>query len=283
MPNIISLKYPSVCSVCGSELARYTRALWNRETRKITCLNCTQLATSTENLAEPLQEEIPKSFEAIPSRPDSGTPGASAKLISNKLHARREARIDERFGRWSGLVKFLFDDPQSTKAWVKGSEGERQIAEALTKRLGDRCVLLHDRKIPGSRANIDHIAVAASGIWIIDTKNYTGALKRVDKGGWLKTDYRLIVNGRDHTSLVQGLHRQASVIQKQLGSTDTPIHSVLCFVNAEWGFLSKPFSIDGVWITYSRNLAEKIAELGPLSEEEVLRVANILAEKLPPA
>lgn len=35
---------------------------------------------------------------------------------------------------------------------------------------------VHDRRIPGSRANIDHIAVAATGVWVIDTKNATGAL-----------------------------------------------------------------------------------------------------------
>ena len=34
--------------------------------------------------------------------------------------------------------------------------------------------VLHDRRIPGSKANIDHIAITAAGIWVIDAKRYKG-------------------------------------------------------------------------------------------------------------
>lgn len=36
--------------------------------------------------------------------------------------------------------------------------------------------VLHDRRIPGSRANIDHIALAATGVWAIDTRRHVGEL-----------------------------------------------------------------------------------------------------------
>ena len=36
--------------------------------------------------------------------------------------------------------------------------------------------MLHDRRIPGTRANIDHIAVASSAVWVIDAKRYNGKL-----------------------------------------------------------------------------------------------------------
>lgn len=32
---------------------------------------------------------------------------------------------------------------------------------------------LHDRRVPGTRANIDHIAVSSSGGSVIDAKKYT--------------------------------------------------------------------------------------------------------------
>lgn len=213
--------------------------------------------------------------------PPSGTAGASAKLEFERRHNKREAELDRRFGRMSGLVKFLSDDPQSTKAWAKGSKGEQMLAETLAKRLTNDAVLLNDRKIPRSRANIDHLAIAPSGIWVIDAKYYKGQLKRVDKGGWFKTDQRVYVNGRDQTKLIQGLHLQASVVRNSLGDTDVPIHSTLCFLHAEWDFFLKPFQIDGVWVTYGKHLAEMIGKPGPLSKDEVLHLANSLATALP--
>jgi hypothetical protein len=44
-------------------------------------------------------------------------------------------------------------------------------------------LVLHDRAIPGTRSNIDHIAVVPSGVWVIDTKQYRGRVQRRDRGG----------------------------------------------------------------------------------------------------
>ena len=207
--------------------------------------------------------------------------GASAQKEYERRHQTREDVLDQRFGRFAGLVKFLVDDPQSTRAWAKGSEGERILAESLTRRIGDRAVLLHDRKIPKSSANIDHLAIAASGVWIIDAKKYEGRLQRRDKGGWRTVDYHVYVNGRDQTRLAGGLHKQAAVVRTVLGDHEVPVHTVLCFIDAEWDFFLKPFQIDGVWVTYGKHLAEMIAAPGPLADDEVLRVANLLANALP--
>jgi hypothetical protein len=43
--------------------------------------------------------------------------------------------------------------------------------------------MLHDCRIPGSRANIDHLFVAASGIWIVDAKGDKGKVEQRDLGG----------------------------------------------------------------------------------------------------
>jgi hypothetical protein len=142
--------------------------------------------------------------------------------------------------------------------------------------------LLHDRKIPQSSANIDFLAIAVTGVWIIDAKKYKGRLERRDKGGWRTIDYHVYVNGRDQSKLAGGLHKQAAVVRAALGDLDVPIHSVLCFIEAEWDFFLKPFQVDDVWVTYGKHLAEMIGASGPLSDDEVLRVANVLAAALPP-
>lgn len=183
----------------------------------------------------------------------------------------------------SGVVKFLFEDPQSTRAWAKGSAGERELAEALQRRIGDRAVLLHDRRIPKSSANIDHIVIAASGVWIIDTKTYKGRVECRDKGGWFKVDNHLYVNGRDRTNLIAGIDCQEDAVLAALADVDVEVHSALCFIDAEWSWFPKPFMIDGVWVTWGKVLSEMVAEPGPLSQDDVLRVANDLAAAFPPA
>ena len=44
----------------------------------------------------------------------------------------------------------------------RGADGEKLVEQALAKRC-PHAAILHDGRIPGSRANIDHIAVSATG------------------------------------------------------------------------------------------------------------------------
>lgn len=277
--DIIRLRYADVCSKCSGSLPARTQAHWERATKTITCLQC---EPPTKDLAAGTLESI-VTEEEPPAivKPESGVAGASARTKYERLHQKRDEMLDRRYGRFAGVVKFLSDDPQSTRAWAKGSSGEQLLAAALEKRIGDRAVILNDRKIPRSSANIDHIVIAATGVWVIDAKKYTGRLQRRDKGGWRKVDYHVYVNGRDQTKLVAGLHKQAAVVRTALGDLDVPIHSAICFVEAEWDFFLKPFQIESVWITYGRHLSEIIGGDGALSADRVLEVANELAIKLP--
>ena len=53
--------------------------------------------------------------------------------------------------------------------------------------------------------------------------------------------------------------------------------------HAEWSLFAKPFQIDGVWVSWGKALSEIISEPGPLSPDDLLCVANVLAAALPPA
>ncbi len=155
--------------------------------------------------------------------------------------------------------------------------------------MGDRAVLLHDRRVPGTRGNIDHLAVAPSGVWVIDTKHYTGKVEHRDVGGWFRTDMRLYVGGRDRTNLVEGMGWQIGAVRRTLATMPppadlvVPLHPALCFVDSEWPLFAKPFAHDGVRISGPRSLADAVAAAGPLSLEDVTRVATHLAHELPPA
>ena len=281
-PKLIRLRYPGTCSQCSRALPPGSREWWDSDLRTTICVECHPndgsgpAHTDTPNQVK--RVEPTTGFAAV-----TGVAGASARQMYEQKHSRRELQIDLRWGRLAGVVKLMSDDPQSTKAWAKGSEGERRLAADLTKRVGDRAVLLHDRKVPGTRANIDHLAVAASGIWIIDAKNYKGKVERRDVGGWLKTDRHLYVNGRDQSKLIAGLARQINAVLEVIGGSEIPVHAALCFVDSEWGLLAKPFQHAGVWVTWPKKLSEMIAAPGSLPTEDVVHIADRLASGLPPA
>jgi hypothetical protein len=214
---------------------------------------------------------------------DVGRPGKSARDEFERRQAKREARVEQKWGtgRVGKVAKKLSTDPQTTTAWAAGASGEERVAQVLADRLGDRAVVLHDRKVPGTRGNIDHIAIAPGGIWVIDAKKYQGKVERRDVGGWFKTDIRLYVGGRDRTKAVKGLDWQVAAVAKALGGEEAPIKAALSFVGAEWPiFFAKPLRIDDVWISWPKKLAELIGADGPLAPDDIDRIARTLATRL---
>src|SRR5262249_11435468 len=146
---------------CGCTLPARSTAWWDGAGRSTTCLTCCPApdGSATGKRGAPTTA-LGDALET--GTTPSGSAGASALREYERRHTRRAERIDQRWGRLAGVVKFLSDDPQSIQAWAKGSEGERRLATSLTEGVGNRAVLLHDRKVPGTRGNIDHIAIAAS-------------------------------------------------------------------------------------------------------------------------
>jgi Nuclease-related domain len=259
----IHLRYPAVCSECGSELAPGTEALWDRAARTATCTTCTT-----------------KPF-------DRGTAGASSLRRYDRLHDAREARAKERFGRFSGVYLRLSEEPRTTRAWAVGGRGEERLGRFLeTLHDGETLVVLHDRRIPRRRANIDHIAVSANGVFVIDAKNYAGKVRRIDKGGWFSSDERLYVGRRDCTKLVTDMGKQFAAVREALGDAtisefELEVTPVVCFVAAEWTLFAKPFRLGSVWIEWPQSLGRRLAAPGPLSPEHVQTLAKRVAAALP--
>jgi hypothetical protein len=214
---------------------------------------------------------------------DVGIAGASAQDRYEQLHQRRAQELERRWGHLAGVAKFLSDDPRSITAWAQGSKGERILAQHLSQALSDRSVLLHDRKVPGDRRNIDHLVVTASGVWVIDTKRWSGLVELRDVGGWRRSDRRLYVNGSDRTKAVDAMGWQVESVQSVLSgiAIDVPVHAAVCFVDAEWKWFAKPFQLKGVRVSGPKSLAVAISETGPLGLDEVAVVARTLAGALP--
>ena len=87
--------------------------------------------------------------------------------------ARDEERLRAKYGRFGGIAVAFSEEKQSTSAWDRGAVGEERLGARLDKLAADGPIeVLHDRLIPGTRANIDHIVVAPGGVWVVDSKRY---------------------------------------------------------------------------------------------------------------
>lgn len=148
-------------------------------------------------------------------------------------------------------------------------------------RLGPDAVVLHHRRMPGSRAKIDHLVVAPSAIWVIDSKHRRRAVERREFGGWFRYDERLFVDGRDESALVLEMGRQVMAVRNALIPATPRIRPVICFSGAEWPACSD-FELDGVLVTWPRALANEI-ERAPGTQIDVNALAASLAARLPSA
>ncbi|MGO9489422.1 MAG: nuclease-related domain-containing protein [Solirubrobacteraceae bacterium] len=224
--------------------------------------------------------------------PQRGGAGASARAEADRIRARRRqsagssltARVLRAvIGPTTAEQKLI----ESELRWASGARGEQMLAETLARRC-PKVPLLHDRRIPGSRANIDHLAFAPSGIYVIDTKRYRGAI-RVEKP--LFGSPKLRIGGRDRTRLIDGLDRQVAVVRSALvGVADeVPVHGCLCFVVPD-GLLGevglpafRTLRINGYPLYHSRRLARRLNRAGPLSREQATALQAELGRRLPPA
>jgi hypothetical protein len=140
--------------------------------------------------------------------------------------------------------------------------------------------------VPSGRANIDHLAVGPSGVFVIDAKRYSGRIAVERPGGLLRerTEH-LLVGGRDKTKLIDGVVAQADVVRKVLETgrhSGVPVRAVLCFVDGDWPLLGG-LEVRGVPVLPPRQTAKLCRAEGRLDSEVVKAVADDLAARLLPA
>lgn len=146
--------------------------------------------------------------------------------------------------------------------------------------------VLHDRRIPRTRSNIDHIAVAPSGVYVIDAKRYKGRPDLRIRGGILRArTTTLTVGGRDCTKLLDGMHRQVDLVRGALAQShpDVRVRGMLCFVDADWPLIGGAFSIDHVDVLWPKKAAQVLNGDGPLTGEQVSAIHQLIATAFPVA
>ena len=75
-----------------------------------------------------------------------------------------------------GAARTVWSVNPATEARRKGALGEEAVGSRLNKLAKQGFVILHDRSIPGSRANIDHLVIGPTGVFVVDAKNYASRM-----------------------------------------------------------------------------------------------------------
>lgn len=171
------------------------------------------------------------------------------------------------------LLTYWWGPKHTTQAWRKGSDGEI-LTERHLQRLPEQFVCLHDRRMPGSRANIDHLVIGPTGIFTVETKNFDAKVE-VGRNTVKK-------KGRSMDAVVTQAAGQATAVQALLG---VPVRPLVCIQTGtvSHSMFSKP-SLRGVRFCAGRNLVKTIRSYGPeLSDDEVSRLAALADRELRPA
>ena len=289
----MTLRRPDVCCACGGFLAAGTRAHWDARRRTVTCLDCLEPA-----YASPQDGRAPRTQTTQPQTPswggprptltssaelDRGRAGTSAEREYRRRRGNREARTRERHPLIGGLLLTLKEAPQHELAFRQGGRGEQAVARALERRTaGGPAAILHDRRMPGGYGNIDHLAIAPQGVFVIDAKAIRGKV-RVSRPLFGKP--RLLVRGRNRPKLLDGLDRQVAAVRRALaarGRSDVKVSGVLCFTKADLPLFGGG-EARGHRLHHCRGLARKLNRPGPLSGESIEQLERLLAQAFPPA
>jgi hypothetical protein len=275
------LRYAGACRVCGVELPAKVEAIYERTTKTVRCVSHDARPAVEPAVVEDVDPAVVEVVEpAVVEVVESGTAGASARREFERRKAKRDERIRTKHPKLGGLMLAVSDEQRSTTAWDIGALGEERLGKGLDRLASDTLRLLHDRRIPRSKANIDHLAVTASGVYVIDAKKYRGRPHLKIEGGLFRPRVeRLLVGSRDCTKLVDGVLKQVDVVRGLLDD-DVPVHGVLCFVEADWPLIGGTFTTRGVQALWPKKLYPKLQAEGPFTADTVAEIHRKLAHAL---
>lgn len=147
----------------------------------------------------------------------------------------------------AALIVFIVWSAQRLRSFMKGAEGEETVARILAFLPASHTVF-NDLQLDRGGPAFDHIVVAPSGIFVIETKNWSGEI--IFQNG------QVLCNGRapSRPPLKQVKEEAAALLDHlaAAGCPAAPVYPVVCFVgNRPQGGLS---NVGGVRICTETDL-----------------------------
>lgn len=177
---------------------------------------------------------------------------------------------------WLVSLWFLRD----WRNWKKGIEGEKEVASFL-RSLDDSFRVLHGLIIDPDYGDIDHLVIGPSGIFALETKNWTGKVEH-DGKEWHAKRGMLFDSMEKVGSPSDQILDNSDLLEDRLGKRGIPIKvkPVIVFPNRDLELELNSPENSGVMIFQSREELLEYLKSRPetLTEEEVDSICETLLE-----
>lgn len=130
------------------------------------------------------------------------------------------------------MFRWLDRNAEQLRYWLKGSDGEKELARQLA-RLSDEYTVFHGVDMGPGGGDIDHLVIGPTGVFCIDAKNWTGNI--------VARDGKLFRDGHPDDSIQKNVSRTTS-LRERLEAPGHPLpffRSLLVFIEAR---VDAPFS-----------------------------------------
>lgn len=163
---------------------------------------------------------------------------------------------------------------QRAQSFHQGAAGESRTAQLLGPLSAYGFHLLHDRRWPGTtNANIDHLAVGPSGVFVIDTKSWSGELTIDDSGLWQGQDCQ--------NAVLESVQTLADVVRDGLSGVGLPPSSVRPVLAFDGRDLALALT-HGVWVVGAELLPRQMLTYSKcLTQSQVEVVLRALMDLFP--
>jgi hypothetical protein len=154
---------------------------------------------------------------------------------------------------------------RSAELHERGADGEKRTEAVLSRLPPDQWTVLHDRRWPGRKvANIDHVVVGPPGVFVVDSKNWSGRITIRD--GVLRQ------NGYTRESTLRAA-ADAALAVADLSHSVPPAHfrPVVCFAREE----GLSGSAGDVLVCSTSNLIQRLSSAPPVLTPEEVRYASL--------
>ncbi|MGW3491903.1 NERD domain-containing protein [Streptomyces sp. NRRL F-5630] len=161
-------------------------------------------------------------------------------------------------------------------SWMSGAAGEQATARLLAPLAHRGYAVLHDRAIPGSKANIDHLVAGLFGVALVDSKNWRSTKSRVTITGGL-----LRYGRYDQTKALQTVVWEAEQAARVLG---VPVRPILAVHGAKVPAPRGRTELQGVTVIEAKKLRAMLSGLPAQAGWDAARitaVAQLAEQRLP--
>jgi hypothetical protein len=167
--------------------------------------------------------------------------------------------------------RLRFRPSSQARAWQRGAAGERHTARLLDRLGRDGYVSFHDLAMPDSPTNLDHLVLGPSGVFVIDSKQWSCQVHQSSDGLIWHDHYRL-----DRT--LATIRWQAETLGRLLG---VPVAPLVCVHGAH--IQGGGLRAQGVAVVPATRLRSALGYDQVLSDADVELLAATARTRLRPA